>query len=163
MQRHRILVALDDSDAADRAVRYVAAFGEASSPLHVHLLHLLPPIPSELLEHGGAEEPAAESRLDEKLRRRRREWEAEEERRAERLFQGARSILGSGVDTGTETRRTVDEMAVARRCLDSAAEADCATIAIGRESLPWYREFFHRHVADDLVRQAEDVTIWVVA
>ena len=62
----------------------------------------------------------------------------------------------------TECRCTVDHFIVARDCLAAAREAECSTIAIGRETLPWYRELLHRHAGDLLVRHAEGFTVWVI-
>jgi hypothetical protein len=33
---------------------------------------------------------------------------------------------------------------------------------VGRNALPWHRELFHHHLADELVRKAENCTVWVV-
>ena len=35
-------------------------------------------------------------------------------------------------------------------------------IVVGRSSFPWFKETFHRHLADSLVRKATGITIWVV-
>ena len=46
--------------------------------------------------------------------------------------------------------------------LKLAEENACQTIVVGRSSFPWFKETFHRHLADSLVRKATGITIWVV-
>jgi len=46
--------------------------------------------------------------------------------------------------------------------LKLAQENACQTIVVGRSSFSWFQETFHRHLADELVRKATGVTIWVV-
>ena len=46
--------------------------------------------------------------------------------------------------------------------LGSAAEADCRTIVVGRESFGRFREFLEGHVSDEIVRRARSRTVWVV-
>lgn len=56
-----VLVAVDDSDAAWRAVDYVGRV-LAGSPRHrVALVHVLGPVPTDLMGLGGAEDPGREA------------------------------------------------------------------------------------------------------
>jgi K+-sensing histidine kinase KdpD len=47
-------------------------------------------------------------------------------------------------------------------CLRATRDRRCGTIVVGRSSLSWFRELFHRHHCHDLVRQARGFTVWVV-
>ncbi len=38
----------------------------------------------------------------------------------------------------------------------------CNTVVLGRKSFSWLKEIFQRHVADEWVRHAHNLTIWVV-
>jgi len=60
------LVAVDDSEHSARASRYVRL--RDTRNVQVTLFHVLKPMPRELLEHSGSEDPAEEIRLLEKLR-----------------------------------------------------------------------------------------------
>lgn len=64
----RILVAVDDSEHSARALCYVGSLLRDAHTVQVTLFHVLRPMPRELLEHGGSEDPAEEIRLLEKLR-----------------------------------------------------------------------------------------------
>ena len=62
----RILVAVDDSKASMRAVSYVASIIQARRKYAVCLLHVLRPLPPELMEFGGSEDPEEEEKLEKK-------------------------------------------------------------------------------------------------
>ncbi len=48
-----LLVMVDESPGTKRSVAYVARMIGGLRGFHVYLLHLLPPLPPELLEFGG--------------------------------------------------------------------------------------------------------------
>jgi nucleotide-binding universal stress UspA family protein len=162
--KHSILVAVDESPEAERALRYVASF--ANGKITVRLLHLLPPIPSAHLEHGGAEDPQEEARLDAELREKREAWLREEEEKAQPVFERARTLLCSlGVPEAaisTECRPSVDSVAVARDCVEAAREGGCDTVAVGRSDQHGIKRIFHPHACSELVRKASGLTVWVV-
>jgi len=163
--KHGILIAVDASKAVERALRHVAHMIGGRSDFRVRLLHLLPPLPADLLEHGGSEDPAVEKTLDEGLHERRERWIETKKKGAEAVFERAKSILRDAVapeSVEAETRISVDTVPVAKECVAAAREAGCKTIAVGRESLPWYREPFHRHACDDVVKHAEGFAVRVV-
>jgi nucleotide-binding universal stress UspA family protein len=165
-RRFGILVAVDDSPAAGRALQYVARVVGARDRFRVHLLHMLPPLPPGVLEHGGAERPADEAVLEAELQEKREQALSELRHAADPLFDRARSILnGAGFEAhavSTECRESVDHLAIARECIESANEHECGTIAIGRDALPRFKELLHRHVAEELVKHGAEHTIWVV-
>jgi hypothetical protein len=57
-----MLIAVDDSEAPYRAVTYVGSIISGCEGFRVCLLHALPPLPRELLEFGGSEDPQQEER-----------------------------------------------------------------------------------------------------
>lgn len=164
-RKHGILIAVDDSKAAEHTLRYVAGMMAGRSDVGVRLLHLLPPVPPDLLEHGGSEDPATERELNRQVRAARDAWIDTKKKEAEPVLENAKAILAASLPRDsitTECRASVDAVAVARDCMEAAADSGCGTIAIGRESLPWYRELFHTHACDELVKHAKGVTVWVV-
>lgn len=161
-----ILVAIDDSPASGRAIQYVAQVVGARERFHLHLLHVLPPLPPRALEHPGAEHPEDQARFERELVAKQQAIVETNLREAEQMFERVRFVLteaGFEADAiGTESRPATHGQSIARQCLDSADEHHCSTIALGRESLPWHQELFHSHVAEDLVRHGERHTIWVI-
>jgi nucleotide-binding universal stress UspA family protein len=162
--KHSILVAVDDSPEAERALRYVAGF--ADGEITVRLLHLLPPIPSVHLEHGGSENPAEQERLDAELTEQREAWLREEEIKAQPVLERARALLRElgvpGNAVAAECRPSVDGVAVARDCVEAARDGGCDTIAVGRSEQHGIKRIFHPHACSDLVRKASGLTVWVV-
>ena len=64
-----ILIAVDDSDESARALHYVGALLRDIQDVNVTLFHVLNPMPRELMEHGGSENPETEHHLGEQLRK----------------------------------------------------------------------------------------------
>lgn len=63
----RILIAVDGSEHSARALYYVGTLLRETRDVQVTLFHVLKPMPRDLLEHGGSEDPAEEVRLAKKL------------------------------------------------------------------------------------------------
>ena len=74
MVNTRLLVVLDDSAASRSAVKYVGKFVGKRRRFRICLVHVLPPLPPELLEHGGSEDPAKEARLEADLKAEQQLW-----------------------------------------------------------------------------------------
>lgn len=161
-----ILVGVDDSEATMRALHYLAAILEGRRDFSVCLLHVLPPIPPELLEFGGAEDPEAERQLSEELKQAQAQWLEEAKQAAEPIMLRAQRIL---TDRGIAPDQIEIDFAEAihrpdipQRLLDAAALHHCGTIVVGRESFPLLQELVQRHVGEELVRKGQGVAIWVV-
>lgn len=137
----RILLALDGSASSEKEVEYVARMVSQRDDTHVHLAHCLPP--TTIGESESAGEAARE--LLEGLQR----------------HLCDRGVAPGRVDLGTI--RSDGQSSIAEALLDLARDQRCDTIVVGRNSLPWHRELLHHHPADELVRRAEGVAIWVVA
>jgi K+-sensing histidine kinase KdpD len=46
--------------------------------------------------------------------------------------------------------------------LAAARAGQHGTFVVGREAFSWLQERFHHHVGDELIRQGQGLTIWVV-
>jgi hypothetical protein len=133
----------------------------------VVLAHVLRPVPTGLLEHGGSSDARAETRLEAELEEAQRAWiarAASEE--AEPLFERSRDLLRArGVASDAiETRfaDSIPEDRIGDLLVRLARESGCDTVAVGRNALPWLREAFHRHVCLDLLKAADGIAVWVV-
>jgi len=165
-KKHSILIAIDDSGATHRALEYVARLTHGQKDVRFLLLSLTPPVPPEYLEHGGSEQSLREQELNAEVSRARHEWVTKTRDEALPVLERARVLLaGNGVevdDIQTEFRTSVDQVAVARHCIETAREKGCQTVVIGRETWPWYRELFKKHHCEELVRHAQGLTVWIV-
>ena len=63
----RILVGIEDSESSTRVLEYVADLVRDGGSFVIHLLHAVGPVPLELREFPGAENPRTERQLDSQL------------------------------------------------------------------------------------------------
>jgi nucleotide-binding universal stress UspA family protein len=159
---HNLLIAVDDSEATARAVTYIASIVGRRRDVRLHLLHVAP-IPPEFLEFGGSEDIQVEENREAELAKSRLGYL---EDLAQAVFARARAILDhAGVPAGaveTHFLTTVDGEDLIQNLLEAARTNACDTIVVGRQSHSWLRELVRHHVADELVRQGEGFTVWVV-
>ena len=82
------------------------------------------------------------------------------------VFENAISVLTRAGVPPNSIRRIVRQLVNHEDLTDDilklAEENACQTIVVGRSSFPWFKETFHLHLADSLVRKATGITIWVV-
>jgi nucleotide-binding universal stress UspA family protein len=161
-----ILIAIDDSAASYRAVTYVAQIIGGGKEFRILLLHVPEPMPPKLLEFGGAENPVEEQRAEMSLKESQIGWTEKVERTAQPIFARAKAILleaqvpETAVTTHLFIPRT--ERSLDASILDVAQAEECATIVVGRESFPWLKELFQQHIADKLLEQDHNRTLWIV-
>jgi len=165
-QDKSILVSVDDSRESTRVVQYVADVIGARTGFRIRLFHVLPPLPPELLEFGGSESPSRERSLDRKLGDVRDTWLEAAQTATQPVFDKAKSILETaGVPAEsleTQFGISVAQSDVVTDLLDEARENDFGTIVAGRHSFSALRDLFEHHLADELVRHGQGLTIWVV-
>lgn len=140
MPGHRILVALDESPASQRAVEYVGQMVRGRPDHYVHLVHVLSAAP------GQDPQPAREQ--------------------AHRVLEGmGQSLRSAGVEdeqVDVGVLEVPPDSSMVTGLLDLARDQSAQTIVVGRNSLPQPRDLVHRHPADELVRKAAGFTLWVV-
>jgi len=159
----RMLVAIDGSPSSRRAVAFVAGEAGGRRDVEVVVRHVLPPLPPVLLESPGAEQPRAEERIEANLHARQRRALAARERRAETLLASAREQLAAaGVTCVDVATVPAEPRGLAPQLIELAREERCDTIVVGRGSASWVEELVNSHLADALVREADDVSVCVV-
>jgi nucleotide-binding universal stress UspA family protein len=159
----RILLAVDESENSRRVVRYVGALLRGTSDVAVTLFHVLKPMPRELLEHGGSENPAVEAQLSMQLRAEQEAWIRKEgEAECHILKQACESLSQSGFDTGRVTLKFGHEDDVANNILDEAGIGQHETIVVGRHGTSRVKRVFGGGVTDQLLRDAKGFALWVV-
>jgi len=160
------LVAIDDSEATLRTVSYVAETLGPQKGFHIVLLHVLPPIPPELLEFGGSEDPKTEERLDEQLKNEQAQWVAQAQQSAEPLMEKVKALflqVGISADRITTVfAESIHRPEYVRELLETAHNQQCGTIVVGRKSYQKFQEMFHHHVGEELVQKGAGFAIWVV-
>jgi nucleotide-binding universal stress UspA family protein len=164
-QAERLLL-IDGSTESMQAVSYIAKLADRQCGFHVCLLQVLPPFPPELLEFGGAEDSRKEQELESDLRREQQAWIASAKTSAEPRLERARQMLnGAGVPSSEIDLEFSDPMQadnVADMLLDQAVARRCHTVVLGHTAHSWFREVVGHHLAEELLRRARGITIWVV-
>lgn len=158
----RILLAVDESENSRRAARYVGSLLHRTPDVALTLFHVLKPMPRELLEHGGSEDPATEAQLGVQLRDEQEAWIRKEgEAECHILKQACETLHQSGFDTSRVTLTYGHEDDIARNILEEARIGRHETIVVGRHGASRVKRVFGG-VTDQLLRDAKGVAIWVV-
>ena len=160
-----MLVAMDQMPVSKLLLDYVADLAGGRSDVRIHLFHAVG-MPPGLLESPGAEHPAQQEIVQEKLERRQEEWEARARSEAESHFKSARAVLTAAnvADELIEThlgllKHTED---LAGQILKAAREHNCGTIVVGRSAYPWLMELFQTHTGEQLVASSKGIAVCVV-
>jgi nucleotide-binding universal stress UspA family protein len=161
-----ILVAVDDSAASDRAVTYIAHMLGGMKAFTIVLFHVPASMPPQLLEFGGAENPAREQRAEAELSAAQAAFMADVERAAQPIFARAKTRLRDAhiADEAIQTALFLPpgEQSLDTSILEAARAHGCGTIVVGRAVSSWLGELFQGHVADKLLEHAGDLTLWIV-
>lgn len=162
----RILLVLDDSEISLRAVRYVAQFVGRRRQFRICLVHVLPPLPPALQEHGGSSDAAEERRLDLAMREEQDRWITATKKRAQdSLDQAGRVLRKTGIP-GAAVQMLFCEPGepeeAAETLLRMANDCKCRTVVVGRRSVSWLHEWFSREISEELLRKGKGFCIWAV-
>ena len=161
-----LFVVHDDSVASERAVEYIARFVGRRSGFHIYLVHVLPPLPDELLEHGGAENPGKESRIGASLRAQQHKWISDAKKSAKPCLKKANAVLQrAGIPKGAIRAlfcEVGENQDAADTILSGAREFKCHTIIIGRESVSWFHELLSQELPEELLRRGKGFSIWII-
>lgn len=165
--QNRLLLVVDASPSSKSAVEYVAKILGHRRGFQVCLAHFLPPLPPILMEFGGAENPDKERQLDAQLHRDQQQWINTAKRKAEPTLDRARGRLRQAglpaISLSTQFSDPAHEQDSAKEILELARWNRCRTIVVGRRSLSWLKSITAgKDLAEKLVRQGKDLTIWIV-
>lgn len=159
----RILIAVDGSEHSARALRYVGTLLRDTRDVQVTLFHVLKPMPRELLEHGGSEDPAEEIRLAKELQQDQENWvHAESTMEYPILVHALELFRKTGFPLDRVTLKFGHEDDIAHTILDEARTGGYGTIVVSRQGSNGMKRFFGGGVTDQLLRDASGYTLWVV-
>lgn len=163
----RLLVAVDDSEAAERAVRYVGRIIGGRADFGPLLYHRLPPIPPEMRDHGGSENPEREAERSREQSHRTAEWVRSMEDQTRPVLKHHRTLLVEAGVAESAVGFVLDEDVTPGENLSDALRRTararaCHTVVIAREHLSGLREVSTTHVSDDLAHHPEGLAVWIV-
>ena len=166
MRNAKLLVVIDESEASKRAVLYVAQIIGGRRGFKVCLARTLSEIPASLIEHGGAENPDEEAKLEAELRSEQRQWILAAKEKAEpALTRAAAALRKAGVTAASIEKRfcyPAHGRSKGDEILELATDQKCHTIVIGSESLSRWRQLLGNDPVEELLRRGKGFTIWVV-
>lgn len=162
----KVLMVIDDSEASKRAVRYLAGLVGRRRHFHIILAHVLPPLPPELLEHGGSEDPGREAELEREMKTEQGQWIAAAEKSAQKDLDRASGILKNGGVGRRSVRMLFCAPGEGRQAVDAvlniARRYRCRTIIVGRRSVSRFHELFSQELPEGLLRRGQGFCIWVI-
>ena len=157
----RILIAVDDSGHAARALRYVGTLLRDMRDAHVTLFHVLRPMPRELLEHGGSEDPRAEARLADNLKKEQEDWIKSESLVEYPILLKALKVFGrTGFPLDRVTLKFGHEDDITRDILRESRNGGFGTIVVSLHDSKRLKRFFGGRIADKLLSDATGFTLW---
>jgi nucleotide-binding universal stress UspA family protein len=162
----KVLLTLDDSAASWKAAEYVGDLVRTTPELSICLVHAADPMPPELQEFRGAEDPQREKVLEYQLKEKQNRWEREARKAAAPLIGKAQFLLQqAGVAPDRIESRVLVLMHredLVDEIIKTAREFGCNTIVTGRNAFPWMKELFVDHVGNEISRRAKGITVNVV-
>ena len=164
--RQHILVAIDDFPMTRHLEECLRKTIEDRNAVTIHLFHALGPLPPQLLESRGAEDPADEKKVEAEQVQLQESWFIRARQEAEPLLKAAtarlRDLHFSDAEIKSHFFLLNHREDLVAEILKAARDNDCATIIVGHKSHPWLREQFHSHTAVQLKSAAPDVTVCAV-
>jgi nucleotide-binding universal stress UspA family protein len=145
----RILVAVDNSENAERAILYVADFLRGVSGFHVTILTVIPEPPEDYFETETE----------------RNSWLEEQKSEATRMLDKYRQILiQSGfVEDKVETIMDIRECPSVADCIiDVQQRLKCCTIVIGRRGISKREEFIFGSTSNKIMHSGKNCAVWVI-
>lgn len=157
----KIMVALDASDGAWRAVEYVArTFGPAPG-VEVTLVHILSGLPPAFWDDGhilqGKEREARQRLID--------QWQADQEKNWQGLVAKAKDTLAAaGIPAaGIASKFKPKYYDVAEDIINEALDSGCHTIVMGRRGLGKAKALLLGSVTSKVVANAKDCAVTIVS
>lgn len=162
----RFLVVVDASAGSKRALEYMSGVIAGRRNFAITVLQLLPPLPPELLEFGGAENSRKEQALEAKLR-------SDQQSYIRATRKSAQTSLAAAVDQLHKAGIPREDIQIAftdpaadrdaaTAVLEQARSKRCRTVVIGHASHSWFRELTGGDLVEHLLRRAKGIAMWVV-
>jgi len=156
----KILIGIDDSISAMKAVEYVANQFSGADDLHIGLVHVLPNLPAIFWDEGHI--------LSEDEKRDRKKvvdkWLADRKAKMEPVFKTAASLLGGKKvqPRQIQTKSISDSTDIAESILEEARDGGYQTIVVGRRGISGGKHLLLGSVTSKIIAQGSGVAITIV-
>ncbi|MDM8551458.1 universal stress protein [Desulfobacterales bacterium HSG2] len=143
-----ILIAVDESENARRAVSYVGQLLGGLPDFKVLILHIIPDPEEDYFQNVSEKE----------------KWIEEHKKQIDILLEDYRRILiQAGFDeSAVSTRSTLRHCPSMAKCILKEVDKIHNTIVVGRQGLSRSEEFLFGSISSKIVNHARDCTVWVV-
>ena len=159
----KILVVVEESDQSIHTARYVGSLLRDTQDVSVTLFHVLKPMPRELMEHGGSEDPEMENCLGLQLRKKQEDWvRIESAIEYPILLQALQPLGQTGFPLDRVTLKFGHERDIADTIIDEAKSGRYGTIVVTRQETTGHKRFLGNGIVDRLLREMSGVAIWVL-
>ena len=166
MVNTRLLVVRDDSVASRRAVKYVGRFVGKRRAFRICLVHVLSPLPPELLEYGGSEDPVKEAQLEADLKVEQHRRISAAKKASQRGLHEDRAVLQKARISARTVKAAFCEPGEGKDAADAilrmARRRRCRTVVVGRQSVSWFHELFIHDLSEELLRRGKGFCVWAV-
>jgi len=157
---NKMLVAIDGSQCAMRAVDYTGRQFSGNRDLRITLLHVLPYPPAPFWDDGhvlSEDEKAARNSVIEK-------WLANQRAKLEPLFKKAvEMLIGKGIGPEQIEKKSIsDSTDVAESILEEARDGGYQTLVLGRCGLSASKRFLMGSVTTKIVNNGSGIAICIV-
>jgi nucleotide-binding universal stress UspA family protein len=156
----KILLAIDNSECAKKAVAYVGEQFSNMKDLKITLLHVLPYLATSLWDDGHI--------LSEEERTQRKKvvdrWMKNQQLKLEPMFTNASGILTKGgiKPEQIETKAITDSMDVADSILEEAKNGGYQTLVMGRRGLSPAKRLLIGSVTTKIINHGAGITLCIV-
>jgi nucleotide-binding universal stress UspA family protein len=161
---HKILVAVDGSDASERALEYAAGVVRDLKEGRLTILHVGEPIPINVMEYDKLPGKGTWEEKLEKHRQEVAEYEKEGAKADEEMFRylTKRTQQMGLTPEQVDTKFVADVANVATEIIMEAKRGGYEAICLSRQGRHSVREFFIGSVSERVVRHARECAVWVV-
>jgi nucleotide-binding universal stress UspA family protein len=164
--RMRLLVLVDTTGTSTRVLQYISRILAGRPAVDIHLTLITPGLPPEFMETGGAEVRLRKEQIESDLQSAQRRWTDAAHEKAERVLGTAKANLQRAGVTAARISTCVSSPLDARTPVDEvlllARDLGCGTVVVGHRAHKWFGRLRGGHLAEQLVRTAKGLTVWVV-
>ena len=156
----KMLIAIDDSPNASRAVDYVAQQFAGAADLEIELVHVLPNLPAIFWDEGhilSEEEKQDRKKVVDK-------WLADRKARMEPVFKKAIDALtGTGISPRQITTKSLsDSTDVAESILEEAKDGGYQTIVVARRGIVTGNHLLMGSVTNKIITRGSGVAVTII-
>lgn len=146
---HRILIAVNNTETSMKAVRFVGEILTASKAISVILLHVYPDPHPDHFKDGGTLESYKEKMNKE----------------GQKTIYEAADVLkdyGFPEEIIHGDIRMAQNISISKAVLAAQQQHKCGTVVVGKRGVCRAEEFLFGSISNDLARETQDFTTWVV-